>query len=188
MDEGTDIFQMIVSVVEAVIALANLIVIIYFTRVERKEKLEREKEEINERKKERTFEIQQNRKEIIYSKIVAGRLCNIVEEYFDDCLRMVNSIECANYQERDALIEAVTDEFQKKRSSFKNIILPILDALNEDEYNKVKRYLEEHQDKMIEAFSKGQKIWYREKQHIEKIRVQILKGLLQMDIEVCEKE
>ena len=68
----------IISVTEALIALANLIVIIYFTRKERKENRERERESHKEKRSEMIFDI------------VVKRLFDITNKYFDEVFRMVD--------------------------------------------------------------------------------------------------
>ena len=184
MNEGMTIFQMIVSVFEAGIALANLIVIICFTKVEWKAQKEREKKEEDEHKRERELEIQQKRREIVYSRIIAGRLCEVVEEYFDSCLSLISEVENADHKSRVTLIEEMPGKFENKKRSFKNIILPTLQALNKKECAKVKKYLDDHQDIIIEAISQNRRFWHLEKSHIDRIRIDILSGLLQMDIEI----
>lgn len=179
-----DIFQNLVSVIEAIIALANLIVIIYFTYTERKEKRTKEKEESENRKKEKEEDIQQRRREIIYSKIIAGTLFEVVERYFDDCVKMVEQIMQKNYVERPQIIEELSIEFQAAKRTFKQTILSVLGSLNRDAYMEVKEFLEIYEDRMMYAFEKNPISWYATIQCIDKTRVEIMKCLLKMELKI----
>ena len=178
-----EMFQNIVSVFEAVIAFANLIVIIYFTNKERKEKEEREREEEQRKSQEREEEKRQRRRETIYSKIVVGRLFEVVDRYFDDCVEMIEQIKKKSPSERMEYIEELSDRFQTSKRVFKQTILPLVLSLNKEADQDIRKVLEEHEDKIMNALEKNPFSWYAVTQHVDKTRVEIMKALLKMELD-----
>lgn len=127
----------IISVIEAIIAFANLVVIIYFTRKEQRESREREKESYREKRSEMIFDI------------VIKRLFDVVNKYFDEVLSMVDEFSKKPISEREKIeISPLYNQFQHEKNIIKHMILSVLKPLNEASERKVKEILEQYEDTM----------------------------------------
>lgn len=160
-----------ISVIEALIAFANLIVIIYFTGKERKENREREKENHKEKRSEMIFDI------------AVKRLFDVTNKYFDEVFRMVDEFSKKPTQERKNVdISPLYNQFQREESVFRHMILSVLQSLNEESERNVKEILDQFQDQMGSQFeSKFWKKWETFR-CIDEARVKIMRTLLKMEI------
>ncbi len=161
----------IISVTEALIALANLIVIIYFTRKERKENRERERESHKEKRSEMIFDI------------VVKRLFDITNKYFDEVFRMVDEFYKKPPQEKkNADISPLYNQFQREESVFRHMILSVLQSLNEESERDVREILDQYQNLMGNQFESKFRNKWETSRCIDESRVKVMKVLLKIEL------
>ena len=142
-----NIFEGIVSCVESICAVLNIVLLVYFTIREWNNAKDREAQD----RKEHLQVEKLNRQKIWYDKIVIERIVDQILELFSEiCVQIDKGVK----ENKNEIVNEVNEILAK----YKRIIAPCLKMFSDDLAREVNRKLQDYQDKILTEISKKNSI------------------------------
>lgn len=136
--EGINWFDSVINVVEAICAIGNLILLIYFTNREwayaKSKESQKELDAVEMAKLER--------QKLWYDKIVIERIIEYLLEYFDSSDKDFSGKKVHEEAEKKALLEKI----KKTNRQYKHIVIPCLEIFSHDLAKAINHMLQEYCD------------------------------------------
>lgn len=137
-------FDNITSAIEAIAAIGNIVLLIYFTSRDWKHLNQRERQEKNEKKLEREKKW--------YDRIVINKVLDYITEYFDKTDKEFLGVKPQKDEEKKKRVEII----KNYTSRYRHLIIPYLKIFSDDLAKKVSRIIIEYNDLLInEMASEG---------------------------------